>query len=163
MLQSEIISSQTFSWFPQQGDVADALPFILIIVTIAVRARACWRAARPVASAQVHRLRGPATRHARTPFCLVAGAVLLFASRDVRNAFIASMTFTCVALSLVVLTGYVGQVSLAQMTFAGVGGFMLGHISHGWGIGFPFSLIIAGCARSPSDSSSGCPRFDFAA
>jgi ABC-type branched-subunit amino acid transport system permease subunit len=67
------------------------------------------------------------------------------------------MTFTCVALSLVLLTGYVGQVSLAQMTFAGVGGFMLGHISHGWGIGFPFSLILAGLCAVPVGLLVGLP------
>jgi ABC-type branched-subunit amino acid transport system permease subunit len=67
------------------------------------------------------------------------------------------MTFTCVALSLVLLTGYVGQVSLAQMTFAGVGGFMLGHISHGLGVGFPFSLILAGLCAVPVGVLIGLP------
>jgi ABC-type branched-subunit amino acid transport system permease subunit len=67
------------------------------------------------------------------------------------------MTFTCIALSLVVLTGYVGQVSLAQMSLAGIGGFMLGHISHGWGIGFPFSLIVAGLCAVPCGIIIGLP------
>ena len=67
------------------------------------------------------------------------------------------MTFTCMALSLVVLTGYVGQVSLAQMSLAGIGGFMLGHISHGWGLGFPFSLIAAGLCAVPVGILIGLP------
>jgi ABC-type branched-subunit amino acid transport system permease subunit len=57
----------------------------------------------------------------------------------------------------VLLTGYVGQVSLAQMTFAGMGGFMLGHISHGWGLGFPFSLILAGLCAVPVGLVIGIP------
>jgi ABC-type branched-subunit amino acid transport system permease subunit len=43
------------------------------------------------------------------------------------------------------------------MTFAGVGGFMLGHISHGWGIGFPFSLILAGLCAVPVGLLIGLP------
>lgn len=156
MLQSEIIKFQTFSWFPT-GDVADALPFILIIVAIAVRAPSL------LARGETEAQRSPSVARPQNPiataaFCLVAGTVILFVLQgSLRNAFIASMTFTCVALSLVVLTGYVGQVSLAQMTFAGVGGFMLGHISHGWGIGFPFSLILAGLCAVPVGILIGLP------
>ena len=156
MLQSEIIKFQTFSWFPQ-GNVGDALPFILIIVTMALRARS------PLARGETVAQRNPTVARPGNPlmsaaFCVAAGAVLLFLLQgSLRNAFISSMTFTCVALSLVLLTGYVGQVSLAQMTFAGVGGFMLGHISHGWGIGFPFSLIIAGLCAVPIGLLIGLP------
>ncbi|HEY4825633.1 MAG TPA: ABC transporter permease [Solirubrobacteraceae bacterium] len=157
MGQSEIIKFQaTWSWFPT-GDVADALPFILIITTMALRARSVL--ARGETSAQ----RNPSVARPRTPlasaaFCLVAGTIILFALQgSLRNAFISSMTFTCVALSLVLLTGYVGQVSLAQMTFAGVGGFMLGHISHGLGLGFPLSLIAAGLCAVPIGILIGLP------
>ena len=88
----------------------------------------------------------------------MAGLVLLLLLSNVlRFAFISSLTVTCVALSVVVLTGYVGQVSLAQMSLAGIGGFMLGHISHGWGLGFPFSLILAGLCAVPVGLVIGLP------
>jgi ABC-type branched-subunit amino acid transport system permease subunit len=48
-------------------------------------------------------------------------------------------------------------VSLAQMSFAGIGGFMLAHITNGWGIGFPFSLIIAGLCAIPLGVLIGLP------
>lgn len=157
MGQSEIIKFQaTWTWFPT-GDVADALPFILIIVTMALRARS------PLARGETSAQRNPTVARPRSPlvsaaFCLIAGTIILFVLQgSLRNAFISSMTFTCVALSLVLLTGYVGQVSLAQMTFAGVGGFMLGHISHGWGLGFPFSLILAGLCAVPVGLLIGLP------
>lgn len=156
MLQSEIIKFQTFSWFPR-GDIPDALPFILIIVAMALRARSLL--ARGERAVQ----RNPSVARPGRPlasalFCLVAGTILLFVLQgSMRNAFIASMTFTCVALSMVLLTGYVGQVSLAQMTFAGFGGFMLGHISSGWGLGFPFSLILAGLCAVPIGLLVGLP------
>jgi ABC-type branched-subunit amino acid transport system permease subunit len=157
MGQSEIVKFQaTWTWFPT-GDIADALPFILIIVTMALRARS------PLARGETSLQRNPSVARPRNPlasaaFCLIAGTIILFALQgSLRNAFISSMTFTCVALSLVLLTGYVGQVSLAQMTFAGVGGFMLGHISHGWGLGFPLSLIAAGLCAVPIGVLIGLP------
>jgi ABC-type branched-subunit amino acid transport system permease subunit len=82
---------------------------------------------------------------------------MLLLDHVLRFAFIESLTVTCVALSVVVLTGYVGQVSLAQMSLAGIGGFMLGHISHGWGIGFPFSLLLAGLCAVPVGLLIGLP------
>ncbi len=157
MLQSEITKFQTtWTWFPQ-SDIQDALPFILIIITMVLRARS------PLARGESEDQRNPSIARPNNPlvsagFCLVAGTIILFLlSGSLRSAFISSMTFTCVALSLVLLTGYVGQVSLAQMTFAGFGGFMLGHISHGWGIGFPFSLILAGLCAVPVGLLIGLP------
>ena len=47
---------------------------------------------------------------------------------SLRAAFISSLVSICLALSLVVLTGYVGQVSLAQMSFAGLSAFELSHL-----------------------------------
>ncbi len=66
MLQSEIIKFQTFSWFPT-GDVADALPFILIIVAMAVRARSLLARGETVSRAQSHAWPGRGTRSPARP------------------------------------------------------------------------------------------------
>lgn len=157
MAQSEIIKLQTvWSWLPQQG-LPDALPFILIIVTMALRARSV------LARGEAGEQRNPSVARPGNPLitsavCLVLGVLALAVLHgSLRNSFITSLTFACVALSLVVLTGYVGQVSLAQMSLAGIGGFMLGHISHGWGIGFPFSLLLAGLCAVPVGIVIGLP------
>ncbi|MDQ3757949.1 MAG: hypothetical protein M3394_08880, partial [Actinomycetota bacterium] len=47
-----------------------------------------------------------------------------------------------VAVSLVLLTGWVGQISLAQATFVGIGAFTTGLLSRGLHIPFPLSLVI---------------------
>jgi ABC-type branched-subunit amino acid transport system ATPase component/branched-subunit amino acid ABC-type transport system permease component len=47
------------------------------------------------------------------------------------------------AMSIVVLTGFVGQISLAQASFVGISALVTGMVVRGWGIGFPLSLIIA--------------------
>jgi ABC-type branched-subunit amino acid transport system permease subunit len=155
--QSEIEKLvSVFSWLPQQG-LPDSLPFVVIIVVMAVRARSVL--ARGGETAE----RNPSVGLPRAPLrtaacCFVIGLILLFTLDNVlRFAFISSLTVTCVALSVVVLTGYVGQVSLAQMSLAGIGGFMLGHISTGWGIGFPWSLILAGLCAVPVGLIIGLP------
>src|SRR6185437_13249579 len=130
------------TWLPQQG-LGDALPFVVIIVVMALRSRTV------LARGGETTERNPSIGRPHTPLrtaaaCFVVGVILMIALSGVlRFAFISSLTVTCVALSVVVLTGYVGQVSLAQMSLAGIGGFMLGHISHGWGLGFPFGLNLA--------------------
>jgi len=48
-----------------------------------------------------------------------------------------------VAVSLVLLTGWVGQISLAQASFVGVGAFMTALIFRKFGVGFPYSLPLA--------------------
>jgi ABC-type branched-subunit amino acid transport system permease subunit len=155
--QSEIDKLvSVWSWLPQQG-LPDSLPFVVIIVVMAVRARSVL--ARGGDSAE----RNPSVGLPRAPLrtaavCFVIGLILLFTLNSVlRFAFISSLTVTCIALSVVLLTGYVGQVSLAQMSLAGIGGFLLGHISTGWGIGFPWSLLLAGLCAVPVGLIIGLP------
>ena len=155
--QSEIDKLiSVWTWLPQQG-LDTAFPFIVIIVVMAVRSKAVLARGGEVAQ------RNPSISLPKSPLrsaglAFVAGLVLLLLLDNVlRFAFISSMTVTCIALSVVLLTGYVGQVSLAQMSLAGIGGFMLGHISHGWGIGFPFSLILAGLCAVPIGLIIGLP------
>jgi ABC-type branched-subunit amino acid transport system permease subunit len=155
--QSEIEKLITvWTWLPQQG-LPDAIPFLVIIVVMALRSRSVLARGGDTAE------RNPSVGRPHAPlraaaFCFVAGLVLLLVLNSVlRFAFISSLTVTCVALSVVVLTGYVGQVSLAQMSLAGIGGFMLGHISSSWGIGFPWSLILAGLCAVPVGLIIGLP------
>ena len=53
-----------------------------------------------------------------------------------------------VCLSLVVITGFVGQVSLAQVTLAGVSGFTVSHLIVQAGIGFPWGPILGTLAAA---------------
>jgi ABC-type branched-subunit amino acid transport system permease subunit len=155
--QSEITKLITvWTWLPQQG-LGDAIPFVVIIVVMAARSRTVL--ARGGETAQ----RNPSIGRPQAPLrtaaaCFAAGLILLFVLNSVlRFAFISSLTVTCIALSVVVLTGYVGQVSLAQMSLAGIGGFMIGHIASDWGIGFPWSLILAGLCSVPVGLVIGLP------
>jgi branched-chain amino acid transport system permease protein len=60
---------------------------------------------------------------------------------DYRNALIVSMAGMTICLSYVVITGYVGQVSLMQVALAGASGFVVSHLAQDAGIGFPLGAI----------------------
>jgi ABC-type branched-subunit amino acid transport system ATPase component/ABC-type branched-subunit amino acid transport system permease subunit len=76
---------------------------------------------------------------------LIAGALIavLATSGGYRYGVITSMMFTVATLSIVLLTGLIGQISLAQAALAGTGGFALSKLAAGAGIGFPWSILLA--------------------
>jgi branched-chain amino acid transport system permease protein len=79
---------------------------------------------------------------------LVGAGVLALLATDgsYRFGVVTSMIVAVIALSLVVLTGLVGQISLAQAAFAGSAGFALSKI--GTGLPFPLSLLVAAGAAT---------------
>jgi branched-chain amino acid transport system permease protein len=60
-----------------------------------------------------------------------------------RLAAVDSLIAALVCLSLVVVTGYLGQLSLAQMALAGVAGFGLSRLQHDLGVPFPIDVVLA--------------------
>jgi branched-subunit amino acid ABC-type transport system permease component len=157
MLQSEIVKVLSVaSWLPQQG-LPEALPFILIVVAMTVFTRGVG--ARGERAEQHNPSLGlPRRPYVSTVACFVVGLLaLVLLQGALRFALISSFVTICLALSLVVLTGYVGQVSLAQLSFAGVSAFTLTHITASLGIGFPFSLLLASFAAVPLGLLIGLP------
>ncbi len=63
------------------------------------------------------------------------------------------LVFACIALSFIPLTGWAGQVSLAQVTFVGVGAFAMGQVAGsagGWfAAGSPLGLVAAAIFAVP--------------
>src|SRR3954469_17194243 len=78
-----------------------------------------------------------------TVVCAVALIVLPF---DFRQALINSLIGTVMALSLVVITGFVGQISVIQLGLAGVAGFVVSHMAVDAGIGFPLAPVCGAAA-----------------
>ena len=77
----------------------------------------------------------------------VVGVVLLIVlPYGYRQALMLSLIGMVVCLSLVVITGFVGQVSLAEVTLAGVSGFVVSHMVVSAGIGFPWGPIAGSIA-----------------
>ena len=64
----------------------------------------------------------------------VSGAQLLI--------IIGGVIYALIALTLVVLTGWAGQISLAQFSFVGIGAFVAGHLAGDHGQHFLFAVLI---------------------
>ena len=143
MLSSEAAYLQvTVDAIPDAG-VAEAVPLLLIVVFLLVRGQPM-----PGRGAVIRSDLGRAPRPNRILLpAVVGGAVmliaLLFTEGSVRLALVASMTFAVVAISQVVVTGYAGQVSLAQLTLAGASAFSLSRFTDDLGVPFPVAPILA--------------------
>ena len=55
-----------------------------------------------------------------------------------------AMELAMVAISLVVLIGWVGQISLAQASFVGIGALITAMVTRGMNLGFPVNLVAGG-------------------
>lgn len=159
MAQSLLLLAQdNWSWIPRSG-VREAVPLIVIVVALA--AGAGGRLARGDGAATSRRL-PLAPRPRRVPAWAVAGAaagaaaVLGFSGQD-RMAVVTSLIGILVCLSIVVLTGWSGQISLAQMAFAGVAGFSLSRLAVEVGVPFPIAPLLAATLAAGAGLLVGLP------
>ncbi|HEX2295383.1 MAG TPA: branched-chain amino acid ABC transporter permease/ATP-binding protein [Actinomycetota bacterium] len=66
-----------------------------------------------------------------------------------------AMELALVAISLVVLIGWVGQISLAQASFVGVGALVTAMVSRTWGLGFPVNVVVGAAAAGLAAAGLG--------
>jgi branched-chain amino acid transport system permease protein len=129
------------NWLPRGS--RELVPFLAIAITMMMRGdslptRGAIRAGRLPRAPSIRR---PGLGAA---LLFVVGAVCLsFMQFDIRQAITTSLIGVMLALSLVVLTGFVGQISLAQMAIAGFSAFGLTVLSGRFGMPFPFSVLVA--------------------
>ena len=90
-------------------------------------------------------------------FFIVGLALIAFTGGSYRFGIITSLASALIALSLVVLTGMVGQISLAQAAFAGVAGLVVSKIGHQRAVPVLDAARRRSSPRSPA-SSSACRR-----
>ncbi len=152
VLDSLINYASSQSWFPASGGVAlpgvtDLLAFVIIVVAMFLRG-----ARIPGRGELVERRlpEAPRPRHLTAtslPLAAVCAIALVLLPFDFREALTNSLIGALMALSLVVITGFVGQISVVQLTLAGVSGFTISHLAVNAGIGFPLAAV-AGTAAA---------------
>jgi branched-chain amino acid transport system permease protein len=143
MLQSTFTKLQVdVSWWPEYG-AREGIPFLLIIVAMMLRGD------RLPDRGTVDGWKLPAVPAANLtwfsflfPVVAAIGGILLLGPLW-RAAIMTSVIATALALSFVVLTGFGGQTSLAQMAFAGIAGFGLSRLATDWGVPFPIAPLLA--------------------
>ena len=143
MVQSTFTKLQgDISWFPEYG-AREGLPFLVIIIAMVLLGERLpergsvdtWR----LASVPLARI--TALSVAVPVVAAVAG--LLFLGPLWRGAIMTTVIAMVMSLSFVILTGFAGQTSLAQMAFAGVAGFALSKLAMQYGVPFPIAPILA--------------------
>lgn len=142
-LQSEAVYLQaSWTWFPDAG-VDKVIPLALILIVLLVRGGGIPQRA-AVAQKSLGRAPLPRNIPLATAVGLAVGVVaLLVTSGNWRGAVITSMVTGILALSYVVVTGYAGQVSLAQLVLAGGSAFLLSRFTTDLGVPFPIAPILA--------------------
>jgi len=156
MAQSEIVNLQV-SWRAVSGlGLPQGLPFVLILITLLVRGRSLPGRGE---ATSIRLPSSPEPRHV-TPWAVVLGggaAVLMLVSGpDWRSAIITSSIAVVMSLSVVVLTGYVGQISLAPFAFAGIAAFSLALLSRE-GVPFPIAPVLAVAVTAAAGIAVGIP------
>jgi len=89
----------------------------------------------------------------------VIGAIVLppvFSDPTIHN-LAQAMAYSVVALTVVVLTGWTGQISIAQMSFAGIGAFTAAHIAGTHGGMFPVAVLVGVLIAVPVSLLIGIP------
>jgi ABC-type branched-subunit amino acid transport system ATPase component/branched-subunit amino acid ABC-type transport system permease component len=146
-------------WWPKWAitGLSDAVPFVLIIVGLFV-----WGNRLPTrGELQAPRLPAVPRQVPRARVVVLVTAVgavaILATSGGYRFGVITSMVMTVIMLSFVVLTGFVGQISLAQAAIAGVGGFALSKFTVELGVPFPLSLLMSSLVAAAFGVVIGIP------
>lgn len=117
-----------------------AVPFLVIVVVLVVRGRAL-----PLRGHIFDRLPTVGTARIRpvqaiVGFGLVAISLAAF-TNDWAVAVATTMVFSILCLSLVVVTGYGGQLSLAQFALAGIGALTSSRLADVWNVPFIPALL----------------------
>jgi sulfate-transporting ATPase len=139
-----IAESEMARYVDQQG-ASKALPFAVIVAVLVFRGKAL-----PVRGHVLERLPALGSGVVRpwvvAPLVVVSGFLILDVfSRNLTDAITVSLIYAIVMLSVVVVTGFTGQLSLAQFALAGMGAWFAGRLveSAGW----PFEVAaLAGVA-----------------
>jgi branched-chain amino acid transport system permease protein len=151
VVQSLLIYWSTQSWFPtdEGGAPLRGLPelFVFLVIVLALFLRG---ASLPGRGELVERRLPAVPRPERllrpTVIASILGVVCLVAfPYDFRQALINSLLGVVICLSLVVIVGFVGQISVVQLALAGVAGFTMSHLTTDLGgvwAEFPVSLLI---------------------
>ncbi|CAB4929342.1 unannotated protein [freshwater metagenome] len=147
MLQSLIQFLGTKDWYPQAEQtplpgVAETIPLVLVLLVLLGRGKGLPGRG-SIGSVRLPFAPTPKFVLPKLTVGLILGVVgFLVLSSQWRLAEINTLVGIAICLSYVILTGFVGQVSLMQMALAGFAGFTLSQLSDKAGVGFPIAPIL---------------------
>ena len=151
------IAQSEMAYYVSQAGWSDTLPFLVIILVLLIRGRAL-----PVRGHVLERLPRLGTGQFR-PLVVIPVTVVLavciatFLPLSVTTAVTVQLAVAVILLSIVVVTGYAGQLSLAQYSLAGVGALVAGRIAAVEGWPFLACLVCGTVAAAAVGAVCGIP------
>ncbi|MCW2525390.1 MAG: transporter [Pseudonocardiales bacterium] len=159
MLQSDISFQTASSWYPSWlgNGAQDLLPLIVVLIVLVVRGSPL--PTRGLLTLQeLPQARAPRHVGITAVISFVIGLVGLFTlTGGYRAALTTTLVLAILALSFVVVTGYVGQISFAQYSLAGVSALLLARMTTTWHIPFPVAPILAALCAGVVGVAVGLP------
>jgi branched-subunit amino acid ABC-type transport system permease component len=148
------VASSEIERYVSEPGWATAFPFIVIIAVLTLRGQVL-----PLRSFVNERLpavgNGVVRRGPVFVIFAVAAVLVLKANADWSLALATNLAFAIMCLSIVVITGYAGQLSLAQGVLAGLGALVAGQLSiH---LAFLLALVIGAAVAAAAGGLIGIP------
>jgi len=147
VVENLIYYASVQTWFPKdQGTpipgLDQLLEFLLVVIALFVMgSRLPGRSA--VTEKRLPSVPLPERFLRPTIVCSVVTILaLIVLSYGWREALLTSQVAIALMLSIVVITGYVGQISIVQLVLAGVAGFTMAHVDEAWNLPFPLGPIL---------------------
>ena len=142
MLQAELQYLGTMNWWPDWGvtGAGDALPFLIVVIVLAARGTSLPTRSGNLTTRLPAVRREPVSRPAVAAACAFGLGAVLVTNGTTRYAVITTLIMAIACLSLVVIAGYLGQMSLAQLGIAGVAAYMLSRLDFA---PFPLNALLA--------------------
>ena len=133
-----------FHWLPQTG-LSDGLVVILIIIAMVIRGKDL-PTRDDLVSARLPAALVPSGAWRAWGLAVLGIVGAIWLPFDYRSALINSAVGIVIAISLVVLVGLLGQISLMQMALAGATAVVVSRLVADWGIPFPIAPILGALA-----------------
>lgn len=137
-LQLVPLDGEWYTWLWSGPGRPQAIPAVVVILAMIFSGRLLpirgevVRGRLPITLPPRYRVIGPV-------IAVTVGVAFIFTVRSAwLSAFVVTLAGTLIALSVVVVTGFVGQISLAQVAFAGIGGLVTALLSDD----LPFLLVL---------------------
>jgi branched-chain amino acid transport system permease protein len=165
------VLEQCLYYFSRDPSVAGALILPILLAAMLVQRRtlsrgqdtgiSTWALVKEFRPIPPELRRLPEVVWSRFGLSLALLAVLLFGFNSIglKQQILASVVviYGIVAVSLVILTGWAGQISLGQWAFAGVGAAMAGNLAARHHLDFFVTLVVAGVVGAAAAAVIGLP------
>ncbi|HEY7967056.1 MAG TPA: ATP-binding cassette domain-containing protein [Solirubrobacteraceae bacterium] len=147
VLFSLITWMSSMSWFPTTAGspipgVPDLLTLLIIIAAMYLRGARLPGRGQLVERGLPEVPKPKRLASIALPLALACAVALIVLPFDFRQALVNSEIGVVMALSLVVITGFVGQISVVQLSLAGVTGLAMSRLAIDHGVPFPWAPLL---------------------